>query len=104
MSIQFWENVSDWLGELTNVKIKLTICDILFGIVESNHCSSIEYATNFLILLGKWYLNNKKVCKEDIIFANFKQLINNKLETLRMVYAMNDNFNDFLNIYGILYT
>ena len=53
---RFWKKTTEWLKELTNIKINFTVCEIIFGIV--NICydgDSIDYVRNYLILLGKWF-------------------------------------------------
>ena len=94
----------EWLGNLINAKIKFSICEVIFGIMETIHNSSNDHMINFLILLGKWYLNKQKSCKSDIIFTEFVQVIRDKLNAVRLTHVMNDTLNDFMNRYGILYT
>ena len=74
----------------------------MFGIVNNYyHGDSIDYITNFLILLGKWYLNNQKTQKKRISFPEFIHLINDKINTMKMSYMMNDNLNRFMDRYGL---
>ena len=33
--MDFWENVSYWIEEITKVKIRFAICNIIFGLTNS---------------------------------------------------------------------
>ena len=103
-SMDFWENVSNWIEEITKVKIRLAICDIIFGLTNSLYDGDgIEFIMNYLILLGKWHLNKQKSNKKQIFFSEFVKLIKEKLECLRMSYILNDKLSDFKKMFGLLY-
>ena len=53
--IIFWKSVSGWIKSNLDTSFDLTICEIIFGI-PIFHNQSIT-AINFIILLGKWYIN-----------------------------------------------
>ena len=42
---------------------------------------------NFLILIGKWYLNNSKTNNKNIYFIDFITLIKAKIEILKYIHA-----------------
>ena len=103
VSRRFWKDVSEWLGELTNVTIKFAICDIVFGMVETYNFRDIVHITNLLVLLGKWYLNKQKTSEKEILFSDFVQFIHEKVKVIRMTYVINGNLSDFMNMYGFFY-
>ena len=58
VSLNFWEKTSDWIKSILGIKFNFTVCDILFGFHLSD--DAIFKAINYLILIGKWFLNKKK--------------------------------------------
>ena len=105
VSIVFWDKVSKWIKEITDMKIRFTVCDIIFGL--TNHLydgDRVDFTINYLILLGKWYLNKQKSNIKIIIFSEFVILIKEKIQCLWMSYKLNEKLNDFMQMYGLLYT
>ena len=64
------------------------MCEVLFGI-PSNNNPDLKII-NFLILIGKWYLNNSKTQNKPIYFFDFIALIKEKTEILRNVNLINN--------------
>ena len=60
--------------------IGLTVCEVILGIPIYNN--SDFKIINFLILIGKLYLNNKKTQNKLIYFIEFITLIKEKTEIL----------------------
>ena len=79
-SKQFWNKVAGWLTDNIDIHFNFTICEIIFGI-PSNENPDID-VINFLIIMGKWYINKAKSEKEPLYFLNFLTLIKNKIETI----------------------
>ena len=103
-SMEFWENVSNWINEITKVKIRFAVCDIIFGLTNRLYDGdTVDFMTNYLILLGKWYLNKQKSNRKQIIFTEFVELIKDKLKCVRMSYMLNEKLNDFIKMFGLLY-
>ena len=80
-------------GILVNLYLgfSFTICEVLFGIIPSNNDDL--FIVNYLLLLGKWCINNKSVNKMLIFFLN--SVLKNKLCMLSNVYNIkgeNDKF------------
>ena len=74
---------------ILGIKLNFTVCEILFGFPLTGDV--IFEAINYLILIGKWFLNHKK-CKDSVIyFSEYKSLIKSKLEVALKVYKNNDN-------------
>ena len=68
-----------------NLGIKLTVCEVLFGLPTNNNPDL--KLIHFLILIGKWYLNNSKTQNKPIYLFDFISLIKEKTEILRSVYV-----------------
>ena len=66
MSAQFlWKN---YLNEL-RVIFKFTVCEVLFGLQLRE--DPILHIINYVNLIGKWFLNNKKLKIKLYTFQNF---------------------------------
>ena len=59
---------------------ELTLCEILFGI-PTNHYSDTRIL-NFLILIGKWYINKSKTKQTPIYFIEYLSILRDKVNTL----------------------
>ena len=46
--------------------------------------------TNFLIIIGKWFLNNSKTQNKPSYFLDFISLIKDKIEILKTISAFNN--------------
>ena len=88
ISNQFWKQLKSWTISNLNLGIELTVCEVLFGI-PSNNNPDLKII-NFLILIGKWYLNNSKTQNKPIFFFDFISLIKEKTEILRNVNIINN--------------
>ena len=64
---------------------ELTVCEVIFGIPTNNN--SYLKIINFLILIGKWYLNNSKTNNKNIYFIDFITLIKAKIDILKYIHA-----------------
>ena len=59
--LEFWKELSNDIVTVLNFEISFTVCEILLGLhLQTN--PKIK-CINYLILLGKWFLNNKKSAK-----------------------------------------
>ena len=59
------------------------MCEVLFGIPNSN-CADTKLL-NFLILLGKWFINHCKVKEKPIYLIEFLSIMKDKVES--MIYS-----------------
>ena len=50
----------------------------------------MEFVFNYIILLGKWYINKSRSNNQQITFSNFSFLVKEMLEILRMSYMLNE--------------
>ena len=88
ISKKFWNQLKSWMINNLNLGIELTVCEVLFGLPTNNNPDL--KLTNFLILIGKWYLNNSKTQNKPIYFLDFITLIKDKTEVLRRINKMNN--------------
>ena len=66
----------------------LTICEVIFGIPISYN-PTIN-AINFLIILGKWYINNVKTLNKELSMSSFLKFVNQKVDKIFYIKATND--------------
>ena len=84
----FWKKLKTWLIDNLGFGIELTVCEVLFGLPAYN--SPDLKLINFLILIGKWYLNHSKTQNKTIYFLDFISLIKEKTEILRNISILNN--------------
>ena len=64
------------------------------------------YCINYLILIGKWYINKVKNCKKEINFTEFLIILKSKLHVLYNIYnkinELNTSETHFCTLYGLL--
>ena len=75
-----WDGIENWLRNNLSIGYQLTECEILFGIPNSN---TVDLdILNFLILMGKKYINKQKTGNKDIYFLEFLNQIRSNLEII----------------------
>ena len=67
----------------------LTVCEILFGINIQNN-DGID-AINFLILIGKLFINKSKSNEEPLYFIKFLTLLKDKIECIIYIENINND-------------
>ena len=93
----FWEKVTHWIEDCIQIKFELTICEVLFGIpFTTDHCL---FSINYILLFGKWFINNCKTNEKELNFCEFVNMIKSKLKTLRVVYLNKGKEGEFHNIF-----
>ena len=96
-SLEFWKDLSFAIVTALNFEISFTVCEILLGLhLQTN--PKIK-CINYLILMGKWFLNNKKSTKCPIFFKEYLHLIKTKLEVLYLVHQKERNIENFNEVY-----
>ena len=75
-------------GKITINKTIKTVFEIIFGLPTFKNPDL--KLINFLILIGKWYLNNSKTQIKSIYLFNFISLIKEKTEILKNVSIINN--------------
>ena len=73
------------------VTFDLTICEVLFGIpIYNNKDINI---INFLIMIGKWFINQCRMNETPIYFINYLYIVKEKIE----IIILNNSLNDYEN-------
>ena len=67
-STRFWNEVIQWLQNKINCSGVLSVCEILFGLINAE--KDIFNAVNFIILLGKWYINISRTVERKLVFSS----------------------------------
>ena len=89
ISKRFWNNVYNWLHGIIRLSIDLSVCEILFGLVHFAYGDKETFNTlNFVVLLGKWYINNCKNSEKELLMSPFLNIVKNKLTILKMNYEL----------------
>ena len=92
----FWENIKIWIKNITNISIKFTILEILFGIIQENDHSKL---CNFIILHGKNYIYKRRMEEKEISTMEFLAKLKHCLQIDREIAITNDQ----LEIFEIAY-
>ena len=79
-STNFWKLVSKWTKENLDTSFNLTICEIMFGI-PIDYNQTIK-AINFMIILGKWFINNSRSLDIPINFQNNLAFLKTKIDQM----------------------
>ena len=79
-SIIIWEKLENWVFNQFGLNIKLTVCEILFGLPHA--VDNYIELLNFLIILGKTYINHSKTTEQPIYFIELLNLIKNKIDVI----------------------
>ena len=87
LSKLFWENVESWLTDLLklNNRITFAICEILFGYSLSKKPCATTIIINWVISLGKWFINYCRSKEKDIVFIEFQRLASSKLGVYKYI-------------------
>ena len=62
---------------------EFTVCEILFGLPTNNYVDT--KLINFLIIMGKWYINKRKSNKNPIYFFEYLAILRDKVNTLTYI-------------------
>ena len=68
------------MSDNLEISFPLTICEVLFGIPISNNID-IEII-NFLISIGKWFINQMRNNEWPLYFINFLHIAKQKIEVI----------------------
>ena len=79
-SRDFWIKVQEWSKSNLDTTMTLTVCEILFGICIDDNESFMTL--NFLILLGKLFINRSRNNGEPIYYINFLSLLKEKIQNI----------------------
>ena len=93
ISRTFWSKVFNWLQNIMGCKIHLSLCEVLFGII--NYCfGDVEVFTalNVLILIGKWYINKCKTTEKEPSINPFLNILKEKIKVLKLNYTLKNQW------------
>ena len=66
------------------------MCEIIFGLVNFVYRDTETFNTlNFIILLGKWYINTCKSAEKELLMSPFLNVVRNKLKILKINFGLN---------------
>ena len=75
----FWRGVTTWIKDNLETSMKLTICEVLFGIpIHDEGIKSI----NFIILMGKWFINKSRTQDKVLNLHTFLKMLKNKIDMI----------------------
>ena len=61
-SRKFWSKIEQWITDNLGLQFKFTVYEILLGIIFTQ--DDTLHIINYLILMGKWFINKKKVSEK----------------------------------------
>ena len=96
----FWSQLSNWIENVISVKFNFTVLEIIFGLPVYYTNDYIIKAINYILLLGKWYINKCKVKNVGTYILEFKTILNSKLQTLQAIFQDQDRDLEFKNVFG----
>ena len=85
-SKRFWELFDKWITINLNIRLNLTICEVLLG--KHFHNENVKSdAINLLIIYGKWYINTCRTNKVDISFPQFLRTCEHKVKIYQAIHS-----------------
>ena len=84
----FWKRLKEWMISNLGYGFELTVCEIIFGILNSNN-PDIRLL-NFVILFRKWYIYKCKSTKKQIFFFEFLNILKNKVNIMTYIPLEDD--------------
>ena len=97
----FWSRISKWIENVLEVKFQFTVCEILFGLLDYDTKDYVIKAINFVLLLGKWFINKCKTKNTDTHIFEFQTRVKSKLQALHYIFQNQDNEEEFQKIFGL---
>ena len=92
IAISFWSDFIIWYQSFSQENLSLSNNEILYGVLNgSSPCSTL----NHLILIGKYCLYYKALNNVKFQFADFTNLVYDKIETERYIAIMSNKYNTF---------
>ena len=86
-STLLWNKLLDWFSDNFDIHLKLTVCEVLFGI-PNNTIDEIEIL-NYCIILAKWYINKSRTSEKNLLFWDLLQLIIEKVKLQKQINLNN---------------
>ena len=76
----FWKKLKNWMLINLEFGFELTVCEILFGVPTDNYVDT--RLLNFLILIGKWFINKRRTKQTSIYFIEYLSILKDKVNTM----------------------
>ncbi len=84
----FWNRVEEWMKSNIEIEYNFTVCEVIFGIpFKVNHIAL--QIINFILLLGKWYMNKIKTEGKVLYFISFLELLSEKIHIITNINKIN---------------
>ena len=80
VSQDFWLKVSDWLNYFMRESVSFSICEVLLGVTKTSTNNTHYYTHNYVIILGKRFINFMKIMKKEFAFQIILHMSKIKLE------------------------
>ena len=87
-SKSFWTSLKNWMVDNLGYGFELTVCEVIFGIPDTKN-PDIRLL-NFLILMGKWYINKCRSKENQIYFFEFLMILKNKVNIMTFIPVEED--------------
>ena len=99
-TLHFWNQIENWLSNLFASSVKLTVLNVLLGVLnfEPDHF----HAINYVILIGKYFICQSKKNQKDLFFYNYLCTIKSKLNIDKRVYFQSNRQEVFAKRFSIL--
>ena len=94
----FWRDLHKWLKSNSELCIVPAVCEILLGIPFDKDLSLLTI--NYIFLLSKWFINNRKSQNKPVNFIDFPITLKNKLKALQDLYIFKGNIDIFNKSFG----
>ena len=88
-SRKFWLQLENWIYNNLETYFSFTECEIIFGIPLDKNNIEIKII-NYLILLGKWYINKCRSSNTNVYFIELLHLTKNKLDCANYINCINE--------------
>ena len=91
----FWESFRNWWTNVSNIDMRLSVNDIIFGVLNYNNDNLISIL-NYVILLAKWFIYHSKLDnKYALPFHQFQQTVKSHLDVEKFIMYKNGHTVDF---------
>ena len=95
----FWTDIESWIFYKLGVKFRLTVCEIIFGICDSNDFTRV---LNYIIIFGKVYINKQRTNDAKLTVMEFIGKLQNKVKVLLTLDRINQDRGDASTLFELL--
>ena len=83
----FWNQVQLWIYDKLEVMLHFTVCEILFGVIESDDLIRV---INYIILYGKLYINKQRTYGKKLTLSEFISKLKDKIKIILSLDQINE--------------